>query len=443
MVALAPPWRGDHGVVPVGGYLAAALVVLGGSILVGDLFRPVSAFLRWPLRSRRRGAGPMRLYAASHLQRPAGRHRLTAAGLAVAIGMAAAMGILVASFERTLTSWIEQLLKADMYVAAAGTSSVANENIIPAETWQAIAATPGVAGLDLLRRYRLTVEGRDFFLGGSQQHDDPSRHLRLIWKAAPADEGPLALATLWEGRVPAWVSDSFARQFDCGRGDDFLVPTPSGPQTVRIAGVYAEYGGEIGTMMVGRNFTRKWFHDDAANQLAIYAEASDDPSAIDNLEARIIATFPHLVVRSNARLREESLRIFHQTFAVTYALEAIAVFIAVAGLGLALAGLLLERKEELATLREMGVSRREIAAAAVWEGLGLVLVGVSGGMAMSFLLGAILIYVINPQCFGWTLGYTVPWWSFLALAGITALTAAAVAAAVGSRFAMLRSDRTE
>lgn len=443
LVAFAPPWRGEHGVVPVGGYLAAALVVLGGSILVGDLFRPVAALLRLPLRSRRRGAGPMRRYAASQLQRPAGRHRLTAAGLAVAIGMAAAMGILVASFERTLTSWIEQLLKADLYVAAAGTSSVANENMISAETWQALGSMPGVAGLDLLRRYQLTMENRDFFLGGSQQHDDPTRHLRLIWKSAPDNEGPLALATLWEGRVPAWVSDSFARQFACGRGDDFVVATPSGPQSVRIAGVYAEYGGEIGTMMVGRNFTREWFHDDAVNQLAIYTESSADPAAIDAVEARVMAAFPHLVVRSNARLREESLRIFHQTFAVTYALEAIAVFIAVAGLGLALAGLLLERKEELATLREMGVSRREIAATAVWEGLGLVVVGVSGGLAMSFLLGAILIYVINPQCFGWTLGYTVPWVSFLALVGITAVTAGVVAAAVGSCFAKLRSDRTE
>jgi len=443
LAALAPPWLGDHGAVPVGGYLAAALVVLGGSILVGALFRPVAALLRVPLRSLRHGAGPMRRYAASQLQRPAGRHRLTAAGLAVAIGMAAAMGILVASFERTLTGWIEQLLKADLYVAAAGTSSVANENMIPAGTWEALGATPGVAGLDLLRRYQLTAEGRDFFLGGSQQHDDPSRHLELIWKEAPADDGPLALSMLREGRVPAWVSDSFARQFACRRGDDFSVPTPVGPQLVRIAGVYAEYGGEIGTMMVGRGFTSDWFQDDAVNQLAIYAEGGTDPAAIDALEARISNAFPHLVVRSNARLREESIRIFHQTFAVTYALEAIAVFIAVAGLGLALAGLLLERKEELATLREMGATRREIAAAAVWEGLGLVTAGVSGGLAMSFLLGAILIYVINPQSFGWTLGYTVPWGSFVALAGITAVTAGIVAAGVGRRFAQLRSDRTE
>ena len=121
--AMLPPLRMASGtVVPLGGYLAAMMLVFAASILIGLLFRPVAAAL-----GKGRGEA-MRGYAASQLRRPEGRHRLTAAGLAVAIGMSAAMGILVASFETTLTSWIQQLLKADLYVAAAGASSVTNEN---------------------------------------------------------------------------------------------------------------------------------------------------------------------------------------------------------------------------------------------------------------------------------------------------------------------------
>jgi putative ABC transport system permease protein len=153
--------------------------------------------------------------------------------------------------------------------------------------------------------------------------------------------------------------------------------------------------------------------------------------------------FPALVTRTNEKLREESIRIFHQTFAVTYALEAIAVIIAVAGLGLALAGLLLERRNELATLRSLGATRRDIARAAMWEGLGIALAGLAGGLAVSFFLGWILIGVINPQSFGWTLRYAVPRGMFVFLSGVTLATAALVAWIVGYRNANLKSDREE
>ena len=116
--------------------------------------------------------------------------------------------------------------------------------------------------------------------------------------------------------------------------------------------------------------------------------------------------------------------------------------IAVAGLGLALAGLLLERRSELATLRAIGATRADIARAAMWEGIGLALVGLIGGYLLSLILGWVLIYVINPQSFGWTLRYRIPWISFSILAGVTLATAALVARIVGSRNASLQSDRT-
>ena len=128
---------------------------------------------------------------------------------------------------------------------------------------------------------------------------------------------------------------------------------------------------------------------------------------------------------------------------MTYALEAIAVIIAVTGLGLALAGLLLERRNELATLRALGATRRDIALASMWEGLGLALVGLTSGYLLSFFLGWVLIYVINPQSFGWTLRYQVPWFSLAALAVITLATAAVVSWTVGYRNANLKSDREE
>jgi putative ABC transport system permease protein len=414
---------------PLGGYLAALLAVLGGSILLGLLFRPLARLIGW-------GRGDaMRRYAASRLEAVGGRHRLTAAGLSVAIGMSAAMAILVASFEKTLTSWIEQLLKADLYVAAPGAASVANGNTIAEVDWRALLELPGIDGADTLQRQSVTYQGRDLLIGGTTYHDDPARHLQLLWIDAPERTDPESLD---DGG--AWVSEPFARRFRKAIGDGITLPTPAGTREVKIEGIYADYGNEAGTVLVAQRFTEEWFGDRSVSNLAIYTSPGVDPETV--LE-QVRERFPALVARTNQRLREESIRIFHQTFAVTYALEAIAVIIAVAGLGLALAGLLLERRNELSTLRAIGATRRDIARASMWEGLGISLAGLGGGLAVSFFLGWILIGVINPQSFGWTLRYAVPWGALVFLSGITLATAATVAWVVGYRNANLKSDREE
>jgi putative ABC transport system permease protein len=241
-------------------------------------------------------------------------------------------------------------------------------------------------------------------------------------------------------RFPGWISESMARRFQLEKGSRIDLPTPDGEKSISITGIFAEYGNETGTLIVAREHTSQWFDDKSVSNLAVYLDENAEPEKV--LEV-IREQFPTLTVQTNARLRNESIRIFHQTFAVTYALEAIAVIIAVSGLGLALAGLLLERKSELATLKSLGASRSEIARGAMWEGIGLSLVGFAGGIILSFFLGWVLIHVINPQSFGWTLTYRVPWVSFFALGGITIAAAAIVARLVGFKNANLRSDTRE
>ena len=71
-------------------------------------------------------------------------------------------------------------------------------------------------------------------------------------------------------------------------------------------------------------------------------------------------------------------------------------------------GLLLERKNELINLRQIGTTRNQIAKSAMLEGLTLSIVGSIGGIALSLSLGWLLIYKINVQSFGWTLSPSVP-----------------------------------
>ena len=115
-----------------------------------------------------------------------------------------------------------------------------------------------------------------------------------------------------------------------------------------------------------------------------------------------------LFVQTNGSLRREILRVFDSTFAITYALEAIAVFVAILGVAATLITLILERRRELAILRLVGADRRQMRKMVVIEatlmGAASQIIGIGVGLVLSLLL----IFVINVQSFGWTIQFHLP-----------------------------------
>ena len=114
-----------------------------------------------------------------------------------------------------------------------------------------------------------------------------------------------------------------------------------------------------------------------------------------------------------------------------------------AGLGLALASVLLDRRDELTTLRALGLTRHELALTAAIEGGAVAMAATVGGLALSGGLGWVLIHVINKQSFGWTLAVAVPWGQLAALAAVVVSTGVVVSYGVGRWGAALPADREE
>jgi putative ABC transport system permease protein len=211
-------------------------------------------------------------------------------------------------------------------------------------------------------------------------------------------------------------------------------------QTLTIAGIFADYGNERGSIMVERAHLRAWMGDDRVTNVSLWLKPGVDA---DGVRSELLGEFSGLAIFTNVKLRAEVLRIFRQTFAITYALEVIAVLVAVVGLALTLTSVLLDRREELTTLRALGFTRRELAGAAALEGGVVAAAAVAGGLVLSVALGWLLIYVINKQSFGWTLGFAVPWGQLAALAGAVVATGVVVSYFVGRWGADLPADREE
>jgi putative ABC transport system permease protein len=100
--------------------------------------------------------------------------------------------------------------------------------------------------------------------------------------------------------------------------------------------------------------------------------------------------------------------IFDRTFAVTWALEAVAIIVAMLGAANSLLALVLDRRRELGLLRYLGASAIEVRNMILVEAAFLGFLAALVGLALGFALSLLLIFVVNKQSFGWTIQFHPP-----------------------------------
>lgn len=402
VLAQLPPLRWSGGVrFPLGGYGAALLWIAGSSLLGGRV-------LAWTAAGVRRLGGTLAILrlASSQVRTPSSRHVLATASVVCAVAMTAGMGILVGSFERTMEGWITRTFQADLYVSSAGAQSASTDNRMSPDCWRTLVADPEVAEANVLHAGEIQLPGGTTILAGGDL-GFMRRHTDLAWVEAPLgadgefdrESGPPG------GPAGALASESGAERFRWRRGDVLEIPTPAGPKRVRLLGIFADYGNERGSLVIDRRQFTDWFQTDHASSVMVRL---NDPGSADAVRARWLEAFPGLQVFTQGHLRGEVLRIFRQTFAITYALEIIGLAVAVLGLAMSLASIVLERRAEWDTLRALGMRTGELSAMTAAEGAMVAGGGLLTGLAVSLALGWLLIRVINKQTFGWTLQMAIP-----------------------------------
>ncbi|MDH4067165.1 MAG: FtsX-like permease family protein, partial [Acidobacteriota bacterium] len=175
-----------------------------------------------------------------------------------------------------------------------------------------------------------------------------------------------------------------------------------------------------------RGTFRQYFGDLTPTGMAAYLEPGADP---ERVRAEILEAMDEghrVFIYTNRDLRAEVLRIFDSTFAITYALEIIAIVVAMLGVGATLLTLVIERRRELSMLRLIGAARRQVQRVVVIEAALIGAASQAIGLVVGLALSVLLVYVINVQSFGWTIQFHVPVW-FLVQVSVAVVAATAVA----------------
>jgi putative ABC transport system permease protein len=205
-------------------------------------------------------------------------------------------------------------------------------------------------------------------------------------------------------------------------GDHLKLSLGAAQPSFKIVDVYYDYSSERGNIIMDRNTMLKYLPDETPSNLAVYVTPG---TAVDAVRAEIVqaAAGRRILIFSNTNLRGEAIRIFDRTFAITYALEAVAIIVAVMGVAGALLALVIDRRRELGLLRFLGSSKNQIRKLILVEAALLGLLANVAGVILGFAISLVLIFVINKQSFGWTIRFHWPVAVVLgALAGVYAAT---------------------
>jgi putative ABC transport system permease protein len=408
---------GPVGGLPLAGYVAIALLLVGTVMLMPRI--AVLAFRLAPSL----GPGPLRLGLAQ-LRGTPGQAGVSLAAIVAAVSLMVSMAIMVASFRQSLDEWLERILPADLYLRTGPGSDTA---YLSAAEQQAIAGISGIRRAEFLRIQRLTIDP-----------DKPS--LTLLARAVEAEGRvpPLlgAAHTVGPGDPPpAWVSEIAAAIYRWSPGSVIEIPLGGRRARFTVAGVWRDYARQQGAVLIERYEYLRYTGDSYANDAALWLVPGADPEKVrSDIEARL-AGGASIDMSGPEEIREASLKIFDRTFAVTYALEIVAVVIGLFGLSSSFGALVLARRREFGVLRHIGMTRRQIGLMLAGEGLLVSALGLGVGLALGCLVSLVLIQVVNPQSFHWGMELHMPW-RFLAEFVAVMLSMATLTAIASGRQAM-------
>ena len=426
LLAWAPPVFG----IPLAAYVSVALLLIGGITalpwlvaLLYDQLAPLVAHRLLPLLAVER-ARRVRASAA-----------VAVSGVVASLSLAVALTIMVASFRDSVTHWLDVVLPADLYMRTAlptGSSAAADTVYITPDFVASVAQVKGVQRISTLRTSSVSLDASQPAVALiARDVADPSGVLPLVGNPLPVPAGHTAIyvseamVDLYGAR-PGAVFEPFSASFrplakvNSGQAaPDFIA------DKFYVAGVWRDYARQFGAIVIGKADFERLTGDTRVNDLALWlqpdAVGSEVEQAVRTLADKTAGAGSLMEFASTRQIRAISLSIFDRSFAVTYWLQGVAIAIGLFGVAASFSAQVLARRKEFGLLAHLGLTRRQILTVVAGEGAAWTLIGSVAGLGLGLAVSLVLVNVVNPQSFHWTMDLVLPWLRLLGLCGAVVL----------------------
>ncbi len=365
-------------------------ILLFGAVLMTPMSLPLAHhFLRrFPL-------GGIWRMAIRDIDRHISRLATAAAALMVALAASVGVALMVDSMRSSVSGWLEELLNADLYIAAEGFQENA---FLPSRVVQQAPLLENVVASSLYRDNELLINNRPVRLVAAQLSQPSREGFDLV------DYAPKPWHQYEQGEL--LVSEPLAYRLQLSPGDDFVLPTPRGDVAFRIAAIFRDYASEHGRIFMNLARYRDLWQDEHIDTLALFDATADSQA----LKQRVQQSYgvDHALVVTEARLIfDESLAIFDRTFRITEVLRLLSVLVAFIGILSALMAVQLERRKEFAVLRALGLTRWQVSVLIINESLILGLMAALMALPTGLIMAWVLTNAIQLRAFGWTMPFVL------------------------------------
>lgn len=404
LLALLPPVAG----VPLAAYAAVGLLLLGGMAALPGLTRVLLRGLApWAAQHA------LPLLALERARRVPDVAAVATGGVVASLALSVALTVMVASFRDSVTQWLDVVLPAPLYLRTAQSSGAGDTVFFAADTLQALRRLPGVADVQGLRVLPLQLDAaRPPVALIARPLPNAARDLPLLAPPLPAPTGQVAV----------YVSEAMAALYgtQVGQAAPLLAQALGQPaDALVVAGVWRDYARQHGSVVMAHADWLRLGGDTRINDVAIYLQAGAQANVVsaavrDTLQNA--AGGANLIeIASAESIRQTSLRIFDRSFAVTYWLQAVAITIGLFGVAASFSAQVLARRREFGLLAHLGLTRSQVLRLVASEGLVWTVLGTLAGLALGLGVSLILVFVVNPQSFHWTMDLALPWPRLIAL----------------------------
>lgn len=410
-----PPVAG----LPVFGYLAIVLLLVGSIALMPR----AAAWLFGHLAQRARGTrGAL---ALARLANAPNQAAIALGGVLASFSLMVAMAIMVASFRVSVDDWLQHLLSADMYVRIAGGHESAR---LRPDEQAAIATLPAVGRAERTRWIYLSLDAA---------RPNVALIARSINHANAEQVLPMVSELLTHSARPVYASEAMVDLYGWRLGQTVHLPLGGQRHEFTVAGIWRDYARQTGALQIRLDDYQQLSGDLEVSDLSLWLARA---SSLNDLRTQL-ASLPFasaLEFAEPGEIRAISLRIFDRSFAITYVLEGVAILIGLFGVAATFSSQVLARAKEFGMLRHLGITRRQILQLLASEGALLATLAIVAGFAVGTCISLILVFIVNPQSFHWTMQWHSPW-RLLATVAIAMLTSAAITAVLSGRMAVAGS----
>lgn len=379
-----------------GGFFSIAMIALGFCLLVPTCLSQCSQLLARGLAPRLSIQGRM---AIRDITAGISRTGVAVAALSVAMATVLGVSIMISSFRHSVEQWLDQYLSGDLYISIGDTRQNTSD-IIPGTLITQLGNLEGVHQVAELSNFRCETDfGR---LRTISLSPTPSPNVPLIDQQSDSHQR-------YAQGQGVMISEPLAYHQQLSVDDKIKLYTEKGPESFIILGVFRDYSSSRGVISLPPSIQKEYWPSIKPRALVVYLNPnSDQDLQIQKIRSLLKAYAGHYQIVSNTEIRNTSLAIFDQTFAITHVLRLLVLIVAFTGLISALLALQLEKARQHAVLRATGMSLGQLGRSIILQSSMLGMFAALFAMPLGWLLSDRLIHVINRRAFGWSMEQQIP-----------------------------------